>query len=373
MNRWTKRLIVAVLAVALTIAGVAILIRTPAREPEPSTAVFAEEDELGPAPDPEPESISQSAPTEKPDEATAPEQRFHAEPYTVRIGDSLYSIAQSAYRGLGGTPNDHWLTIYAYNAENGRIDPRISPIVRAGDRYFVEIEVGQELLVPFYPDGFPPTDGILARYGLVVVPGAQPAEEPVAAAAEESPPPPQINDAPPEETLPRVADQEPPSEPDDSVPTDMREPEAITPPGEERPPIEERPPEQPAETTPTVEESPSIEEQPPAVTPTVEERPPEPSPEPPPPVERRAVEQSDRPALTLSSPAPFSFYGDTLAIEGSVEAVADEATTSGVATLDSLSVYTTQHPEEREVVFWDVTTGRFRHLLSTVDLSLWIG
>lgn len=347
MKVWTRRLLITALAVAIVAAGAIVLLRSPTREPElEAPEITTMDGDEGPEPTREPVDTSKNN-TVVDTPAAPATSSLRSETYVVRPGDTLYSIAETAYIGIDGTSEQQWLAIYDYNARNDLINPGHDPIRRINDRFVVRISVGQVLLIPFYPDGFPPAEEILARYRIVddASPGTEPRQTIATPSTE------RVSPLALERTLYGTGPQLTRAEDMTTEPVFVPPPIDIALPFENPPAIgtRQRVPMEEAEPTPR-EPAPT----PPAgVVAPDEERPPSPpvADETPPPL----------PTIALTSPAPASFFGDTLLIEGSVEANADG--------LESLVVYFEGNDTEPEEIYLDSTTDRFRYFFSTIGVT----
>ena len=390
--------------------GLLVFLRNPPREPDTTSDDVAIEQEAEPEPEPEPlpeptrEEPAREADLEDGQEpaanAAAPEIRV--ERYVVKSGDSLSQIAREAYSDEERARGAHWLTIYVYSADNGILDPASTPIVSKADRYSVNLDAGQELLIPFYPGDFPFQESILARFGVneeaeIRATGGDEAEIPrlegwsAPAAARRW-----------LRLAGRLGEASP--EPEDDRPVEPRGSEpAGAEPGTIAPPVESglsvpaaregtEPPEPAQEPSWSRQEPAAAERQSSQVvqalelpraasepqrprTPQAARREPEPLQretvqlEPPPEFQQPEPVAAIPPAISLSAPARGNFYGETLLIEGQVQASRGVEIARDQRALEELVVYFDGRREEADAVYWDVTSGSFRALLQTAELT----
>ncbi|MFW6329541.1 MAG: hypothetical protein ACOC28_05550 [Alkalispirochaetaceae bacterium] len=290
------------------------------------------------------------------------------EPYTVQDGDSLSAIARSVYTAEERARGADWPTIYAYSADHRILDPLTTPIVAEADRYNVRLQVGQQLLIPLYPGEYPSGRAILARF--------RTEEEEVATEDSEMEP----SSTDPQRYEEWSADAAARRWLNLAGRSGVVTPAPDQPPAPEQPRAPAPPPREPVVQPQVAQESrpeaPPTEEAPqPAASAreTMQPVPRRPEPEQPDP---RAGEPSQPepveaipPGIALTEPRRGSFYGETLLIEGRVQASRGVSIGRDRRALEELIVYFEGSREEADAVYWDVTNGSFRALLQTGELT----
>jgi len=86
--------------------------------------------------------------------------------YVVEEGDSMYWISRTVYSEAEKLDGAHWLAIFEYNVEQGRVNPVRTPIQLGPKGLFLHIEPGQKLLIPHYAGLFPSPGAIALHYGV---------------------------------------------------------------------------------------------------------------------------------------------------------------------------------------------------------------
>jgi hypothetical protein len=407
MTHPVRRWVLVPVAAAAVLAGVFLFLGRPGEEKEPTSAIATEEPADGDLTRDIPPDVPPPPAATDPPPATADDE-ISIVSHVLRPGDSLSSIADTFYGPPDRQRGAHWLVIYDYNAEADIIDPVRTPIVATPpDGYTVLLEVGGEILIPFYPGDYPDRISILEKYPIVDGAAPSPADglvrdpsaRTVASAWERVPRWATLSD--PGLTAPRPTTARPPQE--TYVPPAVarrrglpESPPAVTPdptpgvPPDPGLPVEPAPPARRTFRLPGLEsiivrlrDQPPEPAPPPETVPIPQLEPPSPtrvSPDLPRPALPRATlalpERSEEavpvPAITLKAPVHGTFYGPTVTVEGVVQASAGVDIGRDQRTVRRLSAYFEGRDDDTEAaeeISWDTTSGSFRAVLDTSGLQ----